>query len=914
MNAGEILGRGRELEALESFVDDLAHGSAALVLEGDPGIGKTTLWNAAVAAAREREFRVLSCRPAGSEVQLSYAALGDLLDGLEEEALGALPSPQRRALEVALLLEDSPGPAPNRRAIALAVLGLLRVLAGEQPVLVAVDDAQWVDGPSAAALEFALRRLGPEPVGLLAAVRGDSDAGTLQAAFPQEACVRVGPLSMREVHRLVRSRLDLALPRPVLVRVHTESGGNPFYALELARALQSTEGVPPGGRLPVPDTLQDLLQERLAALPHPVREVLLPVAAMSDPTVSTVQAVIGRGRATSRLQAAASAGVLELDGERIAFTHPLLASTVYGQASADERRRVHRRLAGVVGDPEAQARHLALATASTDDDVAAALERAARLALGRGAPDAAAELLELAVGATPAEQDEDRRRRERGAAGAHFSSGAIERGTQILRGLADELPPGDERAGVLWRLATETVDLETALGLLEQARREVVADEELRCRIHLLLGTGWPLYGIDHALEHGRVALTYAEETRDRRLVVEVLARLSLSELWAGHDVSSLLDRATRLERRADGLRSLDSPRFPLAMWWMYQGRHDEARALFEELLAEGAAVGDETACLLLRGRMVDVELRAGNWREAAAHADTAFELAEQIGLEHDDGMSLYWKAFVDAHLGRRAEARAAAELGSELSRAANRENTLVMNLGVLGFLELSDGDEGAALPHLRPLLDWLERNNLALATHPIAPHALEALVGVGELQRFESEARVLESPWALAVAGRCRGTLAGAAGDLGAARRALEGALALHERGRWPFERARTFLVLGRVQRRERRKAVPKESFEHSLEIFERLGASLWAERAREELGRVGLRRPAPGGLTASERRVAELAASGLTNREVAAQLFVSPKTVEANLARAYRKLRIHSRAELGTWLASEEHEPAQT
>jgi len=879
----EVYAREDDLEALNAFLARVAEGPGALVLDGEPGIGKTTLWEAGVDAARAREYVVLASRPAGGEVQLSYAALGDLLEEVLPETLEELPVPRRRALEVALLLEDPRGRSPDQRGVGLALLGALRALAADRPVLVAIDDVQWLDAPTAAVLEFAVRRLRRESVGVLVAGR-DVSGLSLGQSLPVER-VRVGPLNEGAIHRVVRSHLGIALSRPDLLRVQDASGGNPFYALELARALGGTGGA------------HDALLARVASLPDDQRELLLVSSLLSNPTVSDVRAVVPD--ADARLEAAVDAGLLERHGDRIRFAHALLADAVSSHEGEERRRRVHERLAEVEDEPEARARHLALATDGQDAEVAAALDQAAQSALARGAPSAAAELLELALERTPPGPDVNVTRGKLALAEAHFSSGAIARANRVLRELLAELPPGDERADVLVRLASGSPDLEAALALAEQALDVVEDDEVVRSRVHLLLAQAWPLRGMVAALEDARLALDHAERSGDRRLIVDVLARLTLWELWAGVDPSDLLDRAVELEEPDDALLSYRSPRMPLALLRMYQGRLDDARALFETLLAEAGAFGDEIAALGVRGRLVDVALRAGAWADASAQADEAYELGEQIGLEHDGGLTVYWKALVAAHLGRVDDARTLAGLGASIAASAKQENTRVMNVGLLGFLELSLGNDAAALPHLEPVLDWVESKGLGLATHPTAPYAIEALIAAGRgddaaclVERFAQEARTIDSPWGLAVAARNRALLASTPD-------ALE-----PPDERWPFERARDLLVLGRLQRRARQKAAAKESLGQARALFDELPAPLWSERAGEELARIGLRRASPDGLTESERRVAELAASGLTNREVAAQLFMSPKTVEANISRVYRKLGINSRAQLGARL----------
>jgi DNA-binding CsgD family transcriptional regulator len=916
MSAGEILGRERELRLLDAFLERAVDGSSSLMLEGEPGIGKTTLWWELVRRAERRRVRVLSCRPVEAESKLSFAGLADLLEAVPGEAFESLPTPQRRALEVALLRSDPGEVPPDPRAVATAFLAVLVSLAESSAVLVAIDDAQWLDVSSAEVVAFGLRRA--SVLAVVARRAGETLLPVLQEVFSDAELVALRPFTLGATHELLKLRLGRSLPRPLLVRVHEAAQGNPFYALEVGREVLRS-GVSTGDPLPVPTDLRRLLTRRIARLSPAAQELLLAAAAVGQPTRALLGTVLDHDPSAA-VEEAEVAGLVELQAGRVCFAHPLYVAAVYSTAPRERRRRLHGRLAEAVDNEEERARHLALAAESPSEQLASVLEQAAGQARARGAPPAAAELLELATNLTPAAQRVDARRRKLATADAYVSSGAIEQARAILQELVDDLPPGDERADVLACLAEVTPDVEGTIALLEQAASEVETDKAVRSRIHLLLGTEWPSRGIEHALRHGHMALRYAEQAGQRRLAVRALAKLALWELWAGRNPSRLLERALAKEQPSDELRGYDDPRLPLAMFRAYQGRLDDARTQIDALLDEADRLGDEIGSLAFGQRLVDVELRAGNWSLATLHVERLYEFAGQVGFEHDGGFTLTLKAWVDSHLGRTAAARSSAEAGVQIAQAAKLQNTLVMNCGVLGFLELSLGNDAGALEHLRPLLDWLAEKELGLPTHPMMPHALEALIAAGSVDeartlivRFETEARTLESPWALAIAMRCRGLLAAADGDLVSASTELESALRFHDGGRWPFENARTLLIRGRVQRRAKQKAAAKRSLEQALAIFEQLPAPLWAERTQEELRRIGLRPSTRDELTETERQVAELAASGLKNREVAAQLFLSPKTVEGNLARVYRKLGIRSRAELGARLAAEGRESAQ-
>ncbi|HEV8420435.1 MAG TPA: AAA family ATPase, partial [Actinomycetota bacterium] len=378
LTADGIIGRENELAAIGAFLASVRDGPAGLVLHGEPGIGHTMLWKEAVATARRQGFRVLACRPVQSETRLSYGGIGDLLEEVLDDVLPSLPEPQRNALEVALLRAAATHGHPDQRAASLAVLGALRVLADSHPVLVAVDDVEWLDTSSARLLRFALHRLKDESVGIQLSVRsGDAEQDPLglSAELPigRVTGLRVGPLDVKAIDRVLRSRLGTSLQRTTLVQLHRTSGGNPFFALEIARSLLEKQlAAEPGHALPVPDSLQDLIRDRLARLPAEARRELQIVAALSQPTISLVEAASKGRRDANGLRPAIEAGVLEVEGERLRFSHQLLASAVYHSMTPDHQQRLHRSLAEIVTDPEERARHLALSVEGPDSDVALA--------------------------------------------------------------------------------------------------------------------------------------------------------------------------------------------------------------------------------------------------------------------------------------------------------------------------------------------------------------------------------------------------------------------------------------------------------------------------------------------------------------------------------------------------------------
>lgn len=518
-----VVGREHELAVIRSFVAE-RRGPAALVLRGDAGIGKTTLWDAGVAAGSSAGYRVLRCRPAVAEAQLPFAAVADLLEDVLHDALPALPSPGRRALEVALLLDEADGPAPDVRAISGALLGVLRDVCAHTRVLVAVDDVQWMDEPSRTVLEFAIRRLRDEPVSLLVAQRGVGEEPPLGLgrALPLTSLQQLllAPLSMGALHRLLEARLGTALSRPVLRRLYTTREGNPFYALEIGRALQRRgSALRPDEPLPIPSTLQQLLHERVAALPDRVRRMLELVATLYDRRIGSVGELARDEGLDGAVDEAITAGVLVEEGGRLAFTHPLLASVVYADMGPERRRAVHRLLAGRDDRNEASTVHLAIAASSSDPEVAVELDRSAARARARGAAASAARYAEVAAQLTPPADLEGSARRVITAADHYVVAGDPGRATELLGELVQRLPSGAVRADALSLLAWNAPGGDLAVGarLGEQALAEGAGEPRLEAITRLRLGAIEEIRGnVEISMTHRRLALNWRSGSKIR--------------------------------------------------------------------------------------------------------------------------------------------------------------------------------------------------------------------------------------------------------------------------------------------------------------------------------------------------------------------------------------------------------------
>jgi DNA-binding CsgD family transcriptional regulator len=911
-----VIGREAELAVAQSFLDTLPEAPGALVIEGEPGIGKTTVWRQVTRDAEAASYRVISCRPAEPETKLSFSSLADLIGPVADEILSGLPEPQRRGLDGALLRSEVDSGVPDQRAVAAGFLSALSMLARASPLLVGVDDVQWLDLPSRRVLEFAARRLGEAPIGVIVTQRAEGEAPVplrLDRAIAENRLeqFRLGPLSTAAIHQLVKENLGVALPRPTLVKLQRASGGNPFYALEIAAALRDAGDDPnTAARLPVPGEVSELVSRRIRRLPTSTKEALLEASGLAHPNVALLD--------EEALAPAERAKLIAVgDDGSVSFRHPILAAAVYESAPASRRRMLHRRLAERVADVEERARHLALATPSPDEKVAHSLDLAAVRARSRGAPETAAELAEEACRLTPPSNRDELRRRTINAGAHHARAGDLGRARELLGGVVSDPDSGPMRAEALLLLGTvchEEDSVPEALRCLERARQVPGADLRLRIRIDLELTFVLNLVGDFSALEApAKRALARAERLGDPALLGEALAVSAIADFLLGRGVDDRIDRALELEDRDSQIPVHRRPSLIASHLDFYSGQLERASERFRLLRRQVLERGEESELTHVVSHLAWLECWRGDLESAAAFVEEGLQAAIELDSESLRGIALARSAVVHAYRGDEAATRAAAGKAVALLEQTGFRNGTIWALAGLGLMELSRGDFGAADRALRPAVEAVDPAGLR---EPIVafyvPDATEALIGLGNLERvepliemLESNARRLERQWALASAARCRGLLLAANGDLDPALQTLDEALAHHERAGIPIELGRTLLAKGQIERRARRKAPARASLEEAHGIFERHGARLWAERASAEHDSLGLRRSGPDELSPAERRVADLAASGSTNREIAATLFMSPKTVEAHLAHSYRKLGIRSRAQLGTRLA---------
>ncbi|MCT7658886.1 helix-turn-helix transcriptional regulator [Mycobacterium deserti] len=902
-----LVGRSTELESIARFFSAAGAQPTGLLLEGEAGIGKTSLWQASLEQAHGLGRHVLSARVWEAESVLAYGTVADLLADVDADALQSLPDVQRVAVDRVLSHSASAGPETDQHVLAAALLSIIETLAADAPVVVGIDDLQWLDPSSRAVVSFVARRL-RGPVGLIATERTEPDRESslswLQLTRPDALSrVRVSPMSLGSLHEVLNVRLGRSFSRPVMVRIADLSAGNPLYALEMARAMDAGPDFP--------RTLADLVQMRISDLGDDVQRVLLAAACVAEPTVDVLALATGSTaeRTAAALEDAETRGVVEIVGNRVRFAHPLLARGVYVGASSARRRRMHRALSKVVEQPELKARHLALASSRTDPEILQALDAAADAARGRGAPAAAAELLDLAIklgGDSPS-------RRLR-SAGHHFRAGDTDQAYAMLAPLMPDLRPGTLRALALNLLAGIWIyrrSFNAAADALKDAVKDAQENTAVLTQTLLMLSFAQANAGeYAEALRNAEQAVSYADELGIPVLTSQALADWQVLSALCGHGFDEAeVQRALDLEDPDFDVPIPFRAHSAAAQVFSWAGRLDEAYEHMQVLRRRCMDRGADSDMLFVAVWRSLINVWRADFAEGAETADDAMERAEQMGGDHGLVIALTVRGLVAAYTGRVEQARADATAAIEAAHRFEAPLLAEWPIMTLGFVSASLGEHQQVLADLKPLL--LSFDNLTcteIIKAAFVPDAVEAMVALGRLEEAEPMIETLhrngsrlDRPWMLAMAARCRAMVLAAQGDVEAAERSARQAMAEHDRMAMPFERARTQLLLGALQRRQRQKHFATATFTEALHTFEDVGAPIWAERARAEILRTNVAPKRGPQLTPSEQRVAELAASGLTNRDVAAKLFVSTKTVEANLSQVYRKLGIRSRAELG-------------
>jgi DNA-binding CsgD family transcriptional regulator len=915
-----LLGRERERELLRGVLDEARAGrSGVLALVGEAGIGKSSLLEDAAAAAAG--MRVLRARGVQSESQIPFAGLFELL----RPALGGIdriPAPQAAALQSALALR--PARAEERFAVGAATLSILAAYAEEGPLLVLVDDVHWLDGSSADAILFAVRRLLADPIAVLLAQR-EGEASLLDGA--DLPTLRLEGLTAGQAAELLR-RESPGIGRDAVDRLRRETAGNPLALLELVRGrppeLELGLDAPP----PVVTSVAEAYVRRLGDLPGRARDALALAAATDRGELALlVRAAPDVGVEPGDLEPARDAGLLDVRDDRIEFRHPIARAAVYGAATAELRRRVHRALARALPDSDADRRawHLALAAVGPDEAASSALAQAAVRARERSAYEVSARAYEraarLAVG--------DARRGELllAAADAAWFGGLPGRALDLLAE-ADRHVAGTalvhSAAHLRGQIALRRGPLRDGwTALLAAAKEAVPVAPDLAVTMLTEAGLG-AFYEADAEGMRvcGELAAAVAGEGAAPRTAffARIAEGMALVLSGEGERGAAAIREAVEIVESTPGLAA--DPE--LLVWaalgplWLREAGAGGDLAVRAEAAARGASAVGVLPHLLTY--VAIAHAASDGWVAAQAGFDEAIRLARESGQRVVLAAALARLAWLEARLGREDACRTHAEEALAISRELGVALCELWTLSALGELELGRGDAAAALARFEEARDVADRRRIADVDLFPAPERIELSIRLGRqdegaalLQEYEQAAAVKGQPWALARAARSRALLAGD----DAFSEHFERAFDLHARTPDAFERARTLLAFGARLRRAGRRAESRERLREALGTFEDLGAAPWAEQARAELAATGetARRRDPSSLdelTPQELQVGLLLAQGKTTREAAAALFLSPKTIEYHLRNAYRKLAIHSREELrlalGAGAAAEE------
>ena len=899
-----LVGRKPERAVLDRLLEGARGGhGGVLVVHGEPGVGKTALLEYAIEAGQG--YRVARTSGVEGEMELPFAALQQLCSSFLELA-ERLPQPQRDALDVAFGLNA--GPPPNAFLVGLAVLGLLSEAAEDEPLLTVVDDAQWLDAGSARALTFVARRLLAEKIALVFATR---EPGSALTRLPE---LRVEPLGHRDARSLLESSLPAPLDERVLDRIVDETGGNPLALLELPRGLTPTQlaggfGLP--ANVPLSASIEESFTRRLAALSYEAGRLLLVAAAdpVGDPaSISRAAQLLGIPEATAG--AVESEGLLVF-GPRVVFRHPLVRSAAYRASGVKERREVHRALAEVTDpdiDPDRRAWHRAQAAAAPDEEVAAELERSAARAQGRGGFAAAGMFLERASALTP----DPSRRAERALAAAqtNFQAGALDDARDLLSAaetgiLTDlDLARADLLRAQITFVATHGSDAPPLL--LEAARRLSSLDPPLAretyldaCSAALFAGRlarpGGSALDIAQA---ARAAPAPGPEPRGPDLLLDALTTL----------LTGRYEAAVPMLRRATGAFGTDRSA-TVQMRWIWLATIASVQlwddATWEALSERHIRIARKTGALgdlpLALTQRIYLNLLVGELDAAASLVEEIQRATDTTGSD----LAPYGAVGLAALRGREAEAtslieRTRAEVtsrGEGIGLSVLSWAAAVLSNGLGRYEEAREAALGVAADDLNPSM-WVMPEVIEAAVRAGTPEVAE-----DARRRLGSIARASGTDWVVGIASRSEALLA----EGPAAEHLYLEAIDRLGRTRIAVDLARAHLLYGEWLRRERRRSDARAQLRFAHERFTDFGMEAFAERARIELlatGEHARKRTVDTSqqLTPQEAQISRLAAQGNTNREIAAQLFISPSTVEYHLRKVFRKLDVKSRAQLAS------------
>ncbi|MEV0457803.1 helix-turn-helix transcriptional regulator [Catellatospora methionotrophica] len=926
----ELFGREEQVTAIRSAISRPEPGFRAVLLTGQAGIGKTAIWECGVQDAEDLGQTVLQTRACESEARLSHGGLSDLLEYVDTDLLAGLAAPQHRAVQAALLRDES-GPI-DPRALGAGLLAILRELAATGPVLLAVDDDQWLDDASAAAVTYALRRLRGEHVTALLTRRtgqpgapygSDGIAPHLADLRARVDSIELSPLRPDMIRRLI----DRPLPPRLAHRVYELSSGNPFFALEIAEALRRADRpIAPGDELPVPTSLHALVSARLTAASAGARRAVLVTSLVSNPRLGLVRDVLSRDDTARGTPAdgdpedAVAEGLLVIRGDHIHLAHPLIGAVARAEALPSYRRHLHRMLADATGDIEEQVRHRALGTIPPDADLADELARVADKTVDRGGMRAAAELSEQAWRFTP-QGDPNRDERLLTAADRFTWAGQVEAGMALLTPQVPALPPGALRARARLRVSQLM-----SVGISPAHYEEMLAEADPRLRAEILAhrandGVADGSVPVSQALRWTVEAVGITSGLDDRA----AYARAVSEAAWMGALLG--IDPEPRLavlgdETLAD-IALYDQGGRVRATRALWRGEIARARRLLADLRALAREREEDFSVAIFTLHLFETAIRVGDWVEADRLRGELADVIPPLIL-------CRLRASVAAGAGDRAAVTEQMRRFGELATASTQETVFWHLLEIrraAGQAALFDGDADTAVELLSSVAaDAAAGDFRDPGVFPAAPDLVEALVKAGRLdeaadalQRLAALAAELDHPWASAGAARARGILLSASGtarpamgsaDDDAAEAALTEAIERYRALGLPFDEARTLVALGTLRRRQRRFREARALLQDAAVRFDGLGALGLARATRAEISRVGGRTPAEpvgaSGLTATEQQVVDLVVAGCTNRQTAERLFVSISAVEAHLTRIYAKFGVTSRTQLVRHLAT--------